>query len=157
MPRRMRSPKERGQALLEFVLVAPVMLGLLGASVDLARVFQAWITLESSTRDAAEYAATTAPDAATAQTSARRIVCTETQYLTGFQSGGTVATCVNPAVDVPSWSLSGTVPGATPDKPLASVTVRASMGFTMLFPWPFLQKGTWTLASSRSYAILQGY
>jgi Flp pilus assembly protein TadG len=156
MPRPMQRRKGRGQALLEFALVAPIMLTFLGASLDLARVFQAWITLQSSTRDAAEYAASAAIDAATAQSGARRIVCTETQYLSGFQAGATVAECANPTVAVTAWSRSGTAPGATADTPLASVTVTASIGFSMLFPYPFLANGTWTLSASQSYAIIQG-
>jgi Flp pilus assembly protein TadG len=53
-----RSSRGRGQSLAEFGLVLPLMLAFLGLTIDFARVFQAWITVESATRDAAELAAT---------------------------------------------------------------------------------------------------
>jgi Flp pilus assembly protein TadG len=155
MPRRRRRDKG-GQAIVEFALIAPIMITRRRASIDRARVCQARITHQSSTRDAAEYAASAATDAATAQSGARRVVCSETQYLPGFQAGATVAECVNPTVVVTAWSRTGTAVGATADTPLASATVTASMGFSMLFSYPFLPKGTWTLSADQSYAIIQG-
>ena len=53
-----RHGASRGQSVAEFALLLPVLLAFLGMTIDFARVYQAWITLESATRDAAEYAAT---------------------------------------------------------------------------------------------------
>ena len=39
----------------EFALLLPVLLALVGVTVDFARVYQAWTDLESATRDAAQY------------------------------------------------------------------------------------------------------
>ena len=47
----------RGQSLAEFALILPVMLAIMGMGVDFARLFFAWIDLESATRDAAQYVA----------------------------------------------------------------------------------------------------
>ena len=47
----------RGQSLVEFALVLPMLLILLLGVADFGRVFQAGITLEAATRNAAEAAA----------------------------------------------------------------------------------------------------
>jgi Flp pilus assembly protein TadG len=44
----------RGQSLVEFALVLPMLLVLLLGIADFGRVFNAGITLEAATRDAAE-------------------------------------------------------------------------------------------------------
>jgi TadE-like protein len=43
--------------MTEFALVAPVMLALMGIAVDGARLYFTWVSLESATRDAAQYVA----------------------------------------------------------------------------------------------------
>jgi hypothetical protein len=45
----------RGQSLVEFALVLPVLLALTGISIDASRVYFQWVDLESATRDAAQY------------------------------------------------------------------------------------------------------
>lgn len=52
-----RAPSHRGQTLVEFALVLPMLLVLLLGVADFGRVFQAGITLEAATRDAAEVGA----------------------------------------------------------------------------------------------------
>lgn len=161
MTRRRRRVRVRGQSLAEFVLIVPFMLTFFGASLDFARVFQAWITLQGATRDATEYAASRATDASTAQSEARRVVCTQTQGLGSFVAGpgsppSSIENCLNPSVAVTAWELSTTAPGGTDSTPVASVTVRATMTFGMLFPYPFLERGAWTLSSDQSYSIIQG-
>jgi Flp pilus assembly protein TadG len=51
-----RSRRDRafGQSLVEFALVLPVMLALVGAAIDVARLYSTWINLEAATRDAAQ-------------------------------------------------------------------------------------------------------
>ena len=53
--RRIRG-RERGQSLVEFALLAPIMLFLLFAMLDLARIFTAMTSVESAAREAADYA-----------------------------------------------------------------------------------------------------
>jgi Flp pilus assembly protein TadG len=153
--------RARGQSLTEFALILPLLLTFVGATIDFARLYQGWITLEGATRDAAEFAATYSPDAATAQSDARRVVCNQTRNLPGFQRGAgvppaSIDACTSPTVTVTSFSVSTTAPGATDRFPLGSATVRATVPFQTLFPYPFLAQGTWTLSSTQSYSIIQG-
>jgi hypothetical protein len=46
----------QGQGLIEFVLILPVLLMLLMILVEVARLFPAWLTIETSARQAAHYA-----------------------------------------------------------------------------------------------------
>lgn len=156
MPR--KSHVARGQSMVEFALILPVLLTMLGAITDVARLYSAWITLEAATRDAAEYVATFDQTPSAAAADAQRIVCTETSSLPGFSSPpGNPNACTSPAVTVTSFSLSTTAPGANPKYPVATVTVRATLAFSALLPYPlFTQGGAWTLSSTRNYAIVQG-
>lgn len=56
-PIRVSHPSRRGQALVEFLLVLPMLLVLLLGIADFARVFSAGITMEAAARDGAEAAA----------------------------------------------------------------------------------------------------
>src|SRR5439155_21635857 len=67
----------KGQSLVEMALILPVLLAVAGGATDLSRAYAAWTSLESATRNAAEYVATNSPDAATAITDAKRVVCAE--------------------------------------------------------------------------------
>jgi Flp pilus assembly protein TadG len=157
-PRSFAKGRSRGQAIVELAVLLPLMTAFLGGAIDMARVYQGWLTLQSATRNAAEYVATNDPDATTAQTDARRIVCTEAQKVPGFVPGpgSDVATCTSPAVTVISFTRSATAPGASGRYPIATVTVRSTLDFRMLFHWPMLPEGGWTLTSTESYAVVQG-
>jgi Flp pilus assembly protein TadG len=153
--------RPRGQSLAEFALILPLLLTFLGATVDFARLFHGWITLQSATRAAAEYAATNTANSTAALTEARKVVCVQTQNLPGFQAGSgspptSTETCTSPTVTIVSYSLSYTAAGASTRYPIATVSVRSSLPFTTLFPYPFLPKGIWTLSSTQSYSIIQG-
>ena len=127
----------RGQSVAEFALLLPVMLAFLGLTIDFARVFQTWITLESATRDAAEYAATTGTDSTDALTKAKKTICLQAQNIPGFQrsalaSPNDVQQCLKP-------------------------TVTASVPFTPLFAYPFLtQNGTMTVSTAATFSVAQG-
>ena len=68
-------------------LILPFLLAFAGGATDLARAYQAWLTIESAARNAAEYVATNSADAATALTDARQVVCQESQHIPGFTKG----------------------------------------------------------------------
>jgi Flp pilus assembly protein TadG len=142
---------------VEFALLLPIILTMMGAAIDIARVYQGWITLEGATRDAAEYAATTTSTSTAATTEAKRIVCTQTATLSGFAAPpGSPTACTSPSVTVTSFNVSTTATGASTTYPLASVTVRATLPFRTFFGYPlFTQNGAWTLSSTQSFAILQ--
>jgi PKD repeat protein len=53
-------PRSRGQSLVEFALVAPVMLLLTLTALDFGRVYLGWINLQTATRAASNFAANNA-------------------------------------------------------------------------------------------------
>ena len=147
----------RGQALAEFALILPILLGLVGAGIDFARAFEGSMTLQTAARNAAEAAAFESTDLAQAEAKAREVLCAETQRLPGFQpgAGGDVATCTNPLVSV-TYTRSETAPGANEKYPLVTVTVTTSLDFQLTVPWPLLPDGVWNLGTTESFSILQG-
>ncbi len=161
-PPRAGRRRMRGQSVAEFALILPLMLAFLGLSIDFARVFQAWLTLESATRDAAEAAATNASSSGAALTIARRTVCLQAQNVPGFTpsaspSPNDIEQCTSPSVNVPSFTVSTTSPGATTTYPIGSATVRATLPFRPIFGYPVItQNGTWTIGAQGSFSIVQG-
>lgn len=152
---RHRSP--RGQALVEFAILLPLLAALAGGAIDFARVYQASMALQSATRNGAESAASSTATQSAAQTEAQRVVCTETQRLPGFVagSGGSVPTCTAPNVRVTAYTYSATGSGFSASYPLVSTTVRSELDFSLLIPWPLISDGSWTLSSEQSYSVVQ--
>ena len=120
----------RGQSLVEFTLILPILAGLVGASVDLARMYEQRVKLEAATRDAAEYVAsdTTITTSSAALTKAKALVCAQF---------GLASTCTSPSVTVTTYTRNTSSPGTT-EFPQVTVTLSTSMGFSTLFPWPFV-------------------
>jgi Flp pilus assembly protein TadG len=137
--------RSRGQSLVEFAMIVPVMLAFLAGALDMARVFNTWITLQAATRDAAEFVATNSTDATSAAAAARRV---------GSPPSST-ENCSNPTVTIVAFTRSTTAPGATAGTPGVTVTVRTQMPFSMLFPYPLVPLQGWTLSSTQTYSILQ--
>jgi Flp pilus assembly protein TadG len=157
-----RSPKprtrsRRGQALVEFAILLPLLAGLAGGVIDFARVYQASMALQSATRNAAESAATTAATSEAAQTEAQRVVCTETQRLPGFTpgTGGSIPACTAPDVTVTSFTYSTSGSGFSASYPLVSTSVHSELDFSLMVPWPFIEDGTWTLSTTQSFSVVQ--
>ena len=148
--------------MAEFALLLPVMLAFFGVTIDFARIFQAWITLDSATRDAAEYAASNATGSTDALTKAKKTICLQAQNVPGFTRSGLaspndVEQCTNPTVSVVSWSLSTTADGASTRYPVGAATIRATLPFNMLFAYPFLtHNGAWTITSQATFSVAQG-
>jgi Flp pilus assembly protein TadG len=134
----------------------PILAAILGGAIDFGRVYQASITLQSATRNAAEAAATDATTEAEAEAIARSVLCTESQDLPGFVpgGGGDIATCTVPTMTM-SFSSSESAPGAAAGYPVATATVTSSLAFDMLVAWPLLPSGGWTLSPSQSFSIVQ--
>ncbi len=147
----------RGQSLVEFAIVIPVLLTLVGGALDVARVFQANNVLESAARNAAEYVASYST-ASTAATDAATIICKETKSIPGYvANASSPGGCSSPTVTITSFSVSTTAPGALALYPVASVVLTATVPFRTLYPYPlFTQNGAWTLRSTQSYSIAQG-
>lgn len=148
----------RGQSLAELAIILPILCGLAGGATDLARAYQAWLTLESASRNAAEYVATTTSitDSTSALAAAKTVVCTETSTIPGYQAGAGSNPCTAPSVTVVAFSVSTTAPGATQKNPIASAEIRVSVQFRTLVPWPFLPNQAITLTSDRSFSIVRG-
>ena len=149
----------RGQALAEFALILPILLGIVGGGIDFARAFEGSMTLQSATRNAAEAAAMdlSVTNQASAEARARSVVCTETQRLPGFVagSGGDIETCTSPSVSV-TYASDPTAPGANARYPLVTVTVTTSFEFDLTVPWPMLPNGAWNLGTTESFGLLKG-
>ena len=154
--RRWRSA--RGQSLVEMALILPFLLAFAGGATDLARVYQAQLTLESAVRNAAEYVATTSVDSGAAALDAQRIVCLEASKVPGFVAGSgpkPLETCSAPAVTVPTFAISTTATGATAKNPIGTAKVSATLTFSMLFAYPFLPSHSWTLSADASYSVVR--
>ncbi len=146
-PARPGGRRSTGQSLVEFALILPVMLTLLGGAVDFARVYRGWIDLQAATRSAAEYVATT-PNLASPQTAATTMICAQ---VTGSPSCASVTVTATLSLDTSTGS------GASTTYPIGRATVTASMPFRMLFSYPFLTKnGAWTISATESFSVVQG-
>ena len=144
--------------MVEMALILPFLLAFAGGATDLARVYQASLTLESAVRNAAEYVATNSGDSAAAAVDAQRIVCLEAGKLPGFVAGTgpkPQETCTSPAVTVPTFSISTTAVGATTTNPIGTSKVSATLTFSMLFAYPFLPSHSWTLSADASYSVVK--
>lgn len=151
--------------MTEFAIILPLLLAFLGMGIDFARVFQAWITIESATRDAAEAVATdtTVTNSTQALDLAKRTICLQAQNVPGYTrstltSPDDVELCTAPTVTVTSFSIS-TSPtvGASSKYPLGTASIQVSLPFRPLFAYPLItQNGTWTIVTSGSFSILRG-
>ena len=56
--RKTEDPKSKGQTLVEFALVLPIMLLLLFAIIEIARLLHAWVSIENGARFGVRYAVT---------------------------------------------------------------------------------------------------
>lgn len=154
-----RGRRPRGQSVVEFGLLVPVLLAFVGLTVDIARVFSISIALEAATRDAAEYAATVATDATTAASEAQRVVCSQSKSIGGFVTGpgGDDTKCTTPTVTLSEFSISTSAAGASTRYPIARATVRSVFPFKPLFAYPFVTvNGTWLVTAEQSYNVIQG-
>jgi len=148
-----------GQSVVEFALILPVVLTILGASVDMARLYGAWVALEGATRDAAEQVAgdPTLTNSTLAATRAQVVICSQLTKIVGYVAPvGDPTHCTQPAIALTWAAPSATAPGASSRYPIGTATVTATLPFRMLFAYPFItQNGTWNITSTQTYAIVQ--
>lgn len=169
--------RTRGQSLVEFALIVPVLLTLVGAALDVARIYQAQLKLEAAVRDAAQYVATdpgytttggyydstdtanycTAfPCTIVPSSDAKSVLDAEAGQTFSMSSSQT--TCSTPTVwaVLASPSTDGSTGGST-SYPLASTTITACVPFRTLFPYPwFTQSSTWVIHVNRTFSTLVG-
>ena len=71
--RRSKRQRERGQALAEFALIAPILVILIFGFVDTTRLYQAWVTIQGAAREGARYGVTGQDDCPSATDN--RVAC----------------------------------------------------------------------------------
>jgi Flp pilus assembly protein TadG len=135
----------------------PVLMAIVGATTDFARVYSGWIGLQSAVRNASEYLATNPNGDVTsgnASTIAAANVNAELTTLGTFTSVTTL-TCTSPQVQA-NYSSSATATGASTKYPLGDATVTACIPFRPLFSYPLItQNGVWPVSVSATYEVLQ--
>ena len=147
-----RRSASRGQAMVEFALVLPIMLILLFGILDLARVYTTMMGVESAAREAADYGTTLGagkwqdgmPRADTEAAMQHR-ACVAARNLTDYADpdGDPLTGCTNPAF---TYCMTSTVGGTCgpfdatagceiPTRPTpCSVTVTLTYQFHLLAP-----------------------
>lgn len=143
---------ERGQSVVEFALILPIMLILLLAIFDLARIYTTMMSVESAAREAADYGTTFgagkwqdgAPKDSTVAEMQRRS-CIASSNLSDYEDPDNDPTsgCTNPSFD---YCLTPSVGGSCEAfdplygcenplrEPPCSVTVTLSYDFSLLAP-----------------------
>lgn len=56
--KRQRAKREGGQALVEFALLAPLLVILIFGFIDISRLYNAWVTVQGAAREGARYGVT---------------------------------------------------------------------------------------------------
>lgn len=148
-----RSRHERGQSVVEFALVMPLMVVMLFAIVDLARVYTTMISVESAAREAADFGTTLGAgkwqvgptmDATVAEMQRRACVAAANLPDYADPDKDPATGCTNPSFD---YCVTSVVDGACapvdpsagcddPDRPNpCTVTVRLTYQFHLLAPF----------------------
>jgi Flp pilus assembly protein TadG len=159
--------RPRGQSLVEFAVILPVLLGLVGVTIDVARLYQAWTNLESATRDAAQYLATSATDPlAEDHTTQGADSDGKAAYILQLATGatfarsttqGTLGSCSQPRLTTTYSENTAPSAGGSGANPVATAKVMTCMPFRTLFGYPFVTiDGYWTLRSEREVKSIVG-
>lgn len=167
VPRAQKRSKHRGQSLVEFSIVLPLLLTMVGVIIDAARVYQAWTNLESATRDAAQYLATsdtdpTSPDYTTQGTNSDNKAIFIVSEATGFTftpsaTRGTLTDCTGPQLTTTYAADVSFANGGSASNPVGTARVVSCLPFRTLFAYPLLtNNGVWVIKADRTYKILVG-
>jgi len=98
---RNRSRNDRGQSVVEFALVLPILVFLMVGIIDLARVYTTMLSVESAAREAADYGSfgsqkwAAAPAYTNTLLEMQRRGCVASSDLTDY--AGSLTTCTNPS------------------------------------------------------------
>jgi Flp pilus assembly protein TadG len=147
--------RSRGQAVVEFAILLPVLLGLAGASSDFARIYQRDISLSAAARDAAEFVASNRSQTITAANAGQAAAdVINAQLGAGTFTAVSTLTCDAPQVQV-TYSSSPTATGATNKYPLGTAVVTACVPFQTLFRYPFVPSQGFVIRTSARFEVLQ--
>ncbi len=120
-PSRVRTGKPRGQSIVEFALLLPVLLLILMGAIDFGRVFLGWVALNNTARVAANYAASNAPLISAGNVAALA------RYNDTVQRDAALTNCEPPdPIPAPSYSPNASLGG--------SATVVLTCDFQLLTP-----------------------
>jgi PKD repeat protein len=137
-------PRTRGQSLVEFALVLPVLLLLMLIAIDFGRVFLGWVNVQQMTRIAANYAADHASAWGTPGNVAER-----DRYQTRVRNDARAINCDLPAT-LPPPQISGSALGA-------HVRVAIDCEFHVITPIiSNLIGGTILVSAETTYPIKEG-
>lgn len=164
---RRRHSLARGQSLVEFSVVLPIMLALVGIVIDGSRLYQAWTNLESATRDAAQYLARSSVDPLSADLTTQGIDSdTKAIYLLNEATGvtftrsetqGTLTDCSIAQLTTTFSTNPALAGGGSTAYPVSTATVHVCMPFHTMFQYPFLgDGGLFTLSSEREMTLIVG-
>jgi Flp pilus assembly protein TadG len=92
-----RRARTRGQAVVEFALVAPVLIAIALGVVDFGRVYAAAVTVESAAREAADYGSWHLYETGW-QSEATRRACAAASVIDGYVGAADGTSCTNPTV-----------------------------------------------------------
>jgi Flp pilus assembly protein TadG len=98
-----RKRGERAQVLVEFALVAVVFFTVLFGIMDMARLFQSWLTVQHAARESARYAITGRSNCTGAANRDACIKWTAKDMTTGMERGGPNALDADVAVTFQAW------------------------------------------------------
>ncbi len=158
----------RGQSLVEFAVILPLMLLFVGVVLDVSRLYFGWINLEAATRDAAQAIATSNIDSgnptyspagenqSTNNATATAILDAEVGRTFTAVAPPLGTACATPAVTT-NMSYSTSSNGGTTSYPAGQATVTTCLPFQTLFPYPFFTlNGSWILQSEKQFTTLVG-
>jgi hypothetical protein len=142
--------RTRGQSLVEFALVLPVMLVLVLFGIDFGRVFLGWVQLNNVVREAANFAA----ENPTAWNTVNPNTSVQAEYRTLVQNEATSINCTLPS-PIPDPTFSG---GSDATQTIGTpVYVRIPCTFTFITPViGGLFGGSLPVAASASYPSRSG-
>lgn len=105
---RIPGPPARGQAMVEFALVLPILAVLLVMAIDFGRVFFGWVALHNASRIAADFAASHTDNWTTSEDTYRALVRGDLESINCFPSGGSTWDDSDiPDPDYPSGTAAG--------------------------------------------------
>jgi Flp pilus assembly protein TadG len=162
-----RRGRQRGQSLVEFSVVLPVLLAIVGIVIDASRVYQAWTDLESATRDAAQYLARSSVDPLSPDYTSEGLDSdTKAIYLLNeatnmsfsrSEEQGELTDCDQAQLTTTFSTSTALTAGGSTAYPLGTAKVMTCMSFRTLFPYPFIgNDGAWIIRSEREMTLIVG-
>jgi Flp pilus assembly protein TadG len=129
MPRTQRR-RERGAAAVEFAIILPILLMLVGGVIDFGRLYWTQIMLSNAARDGVRLAAMGSTTYTAAQVQSRTVtaaapltVATSGVTVTQCGAGGTSASVVVVPQTAFGWTVLGFVPGIPTPSPSGKATM----------------------------------